>query len=141
MAGSRDNIQLLLLCQINKLYCIAGNADGEVRVLGLLGMFHAVDQLLCSEHIDIEVMRALVKVSIHAADQRILLLLQRMAQCPGADGLRVGDSVQRILIGNLCNGVEGCQKAFFLCAVGRISAGCEGLVRFSAVRCCAVAFP
>ena len=97
-------------------------------------MLHTVDQLLCSEYIDVEVMRTAVEITVHDTDQSILPLLERMAKCLRADGLRVGYSIQRVFIRHLCDRVEGCQKAFLFCTVGGISAGCERLVRLSAVR-------
>ena len=97
-------------------------------------MLHTVDQLLCSEYIDVEVMRTAVEITVHDTDQGILPLLEHMTKCLRADGLRVGNSIQRVFIRYLRNGVERCQKAFLLCTVGWISAGCERLIGLSAVR-------
>ena len=41
VAGTGDNVQLLLTGQVDELHGIAGNTDGEVRVFFLLRMLMA----------------------------------------------------------------------------------------------------
>ena len=40
VAGAGNDIELLLARQVDELHGIAGDADGEVRVLGLFGVLH-----------------------------------------------------------------------------------------------------
>ena len=99
VAGSGNYIHLLFLCQVNKLHCIAGYADGKVGVLLLLRMVHSVNELLRSEHVYIQMVRTLVKIAVHHLNQIFNALRLIMAQCIRIDGLGVGDTVQRPLIG------------------------------------------
>ena len=68
-------------------------------------MFHRVLQLIKTEYIHVEVMRALVKISVENMDKVVLSLILRMSECTRSDGLSVGDSVESVLIRKLCNGV------------------------------------
>ncbi len=61
VAGTCDNVHLLLFGQINELHSVTGYTDGEVCVLFFLRMLHSVDKLLLAKHVNIEVMRTLVK--------------------------------------------------------------------------------
>ena len=134
MACSCDNIHLLLLCQINELNSITGYTDREVRILRLLRMIHSVDQLLCAEYIDIQMMRSAVEVSVHNIYQSILLLVNIVAESCRADGLCVGNTVEGVLIWNLRDRVQGSKKAFLLGAVGRVAARRKRFISFTAVR-------
>ena len=62
MAGSCDDIKLLLSCQVDKLNRITGNTDREVCVLRFLRMFHRVLQLIKTEYIHVEMMSTLIDV-------------------------------------------------------------------------------
>ena len=59
MAGAGDNVHLLLAGQVDELDGVAGDTDGEVCVLLLLGVLHSVDELLLAEDIDVQVVCAL----------------------------------------------------------------------------------
>ena len=59
MAGSGDNIQLLLAGQVDEFNRITGYTDCEVCILLFLRMLHSIDQFLCAEYIHIQVMCAL----------------------------------------------------------------------------------
>ena len=72
MAGSCDDIKLLLSCQVDKLNRITGNTDREVCVLRLLRMFHRVLQLIKTEYIHVEMMRTLIKISVENMDKVVL---------------------------------------------------------------------
>ena len=54
VAGSGNNIQLLLSCQIDKLNCITGNTDSEVCILLFFRMLHSIDKFLFTEYVYIE---------------------------------------------------------------------------------------
>ena len=55
VAGSGNNIQLLLSCQIDKLNCITGNTDSEVCILLFFRMLHSIDQFLFAKYIYVQV--------------------------------------------------------------------------------------
>ena len=120
MAGTGNNIHLLLTGQVNKLHGVTGYTDGEVCILFLLRMLHGVDQLLFTEHIHVQVMCALIEVAIHHLYQVVDALLLVMADGVRVDGLGVGDTVQCPLIRQLSNGVQRGQQAVLLCAVSRV---------------------
>ena len=58
VAGAGDDVQLLLTGQVDELHGVAGDADGEVLVFGLLGVLHGVDQHFLAEDVHIQVMCA-----------------------------------------------------------------------------------
>ena len=66
--------------------------------------------------------------------QRFALFFLCVPKRTRIHGLRVGNSVERILIRQLCNGVERREKAVLFRAVGRIRAGRQRRPRFSSVR-------
>ena len=68
-------------------------------------------------------MGALVKVAVHDLHQVVDTLTLAVAQGIGVDGLGVGDTVQCPVIGQLGNGVQGCQQAVGLGTIGRVAAG------------------
>ena len=105
MASSCNDIQLLLSCQVDKLNGITGNTDREVCVLRLFRMFHRVLQLIKTEDIHVEVMSALIKISVENMNEVVLSLVLRMSESTRSDRLGVGDSVESVLIRKLCNGV------------------------------------
>ena len=127
MAGTRNNIQLLLLGQVDELDRVAGDTDGEVGVLLLLGVLHGVQQLFHAKDIDVQVVGTLVKVAVHdlyeVGDALVLAVAQRI----GVDGLGIGDAVQCPVVGQLGNGVQGGQQAVGLGAVARVAAGANGV--------------
>lgn len=129
VAGTGDYIELLLLCQINKLHCIAGYPDRKVRILFLLRMLHCVDQLLTSKDIDIQMMCALIKVAVQYAYQIVLALFLIMSKCARINRLCVGNSIQSILIRQLCDRIQGCQQTVLLCTVARICTRSQRLSR------------
>ena len=53
VAGTCDNVHLLLFGQINELHSVTGYTDGEVCVLFFLRMLHSVDKLLLAKHVNI----------------------------------------------------------------------------------------
>ena len=120
MAGSRDHIHLLFSRQIDKFHRIAGHPDREIGILLFLGVLHGVDQFLSSEHIYVQVMRSLIKISVHYLDQIADPFLFRMSQSVRIDGLRIGDPVQCPLVGQLRHRIQRSQSA------GNIPAGHGG---------------
>ena len=104
MAGSCDDVKLLLSCQVDKLNGITGNTDREVCVLRLFRMFHRVLQLIKTEDIHVEVMSALIKISVENMNEVVLSLILRMSESTRSDRLSVGDSVESVLIRKLCDG-------------------------------------
>ena len=134
MAGSGNNIQLLLSCQIDKFNSITGNTDSEVCILLFFRMLHSINQFLFSKYIYIQMMCTLVEVSIKYVNKVICTLLITVSKCIRIDCLSIGNSIQRILIVKFCNRVQGSKKSVLLCAVGRVSTRCQRLACFSSIR-------
>ena len=133
MLASGDNIKLLLAREVDELYRIAGHTDRKVGVLGLFGVFHAISELVHAKYINVEVVRPLVKVAVENVPEVVHTLRFAVTQRAGADGLGVGNAVERKLIGQLGNGVERGEQTVFLGAVGRVRAGRKGCACLSAV--------
>ena len=134
MAGSGNNIQLLLSCQIDKFNSITGNTDSEVCILLFFRMLHSIDQFLFSKYIYIQMMCALVEISIQYVNKVICTLLITVSKCIRIDCLSIGNSIQCILIVKFCNRVQGSKKSVLLCAVGWVSTWCKRLSGFSSIR-------
>gem|GEM_PF-6288936 len=122
VAGAGNDIELLLARQVDELHGIAGDADGEVRVLGLFGVLHRVDELLCTEDIDVEMVSALSEVAVHHVDEIVRAFVKRVAERIGADRLGVGNAVKRILVGELRHGIERGEQTALLSAVAWVGA-------------------
>lgn len=60
--GSADDVILLLGCQLDEVYGIAGNADGQLGVI--FGMFLSIQQGVTVQNVDIEVMAALGSIAV-----------------------------------------------------------------------------
>ena len=125
MAGACQHVQLLLTGQVDELDGVAGNADGEVGVLFLLGVLHGVQQLLLAKDIHVQVVCALIEVAIQYLHQILHALVLAVTQCLGVDGLGVGDAVQCPVVGQLGHGVQRGQQAVLLRAVAGVGAGCK----------------
>ncbi len=108
---------MLFAGQVDELHGIATDTDGEVLVLLLLRVLHGILEFLYTEDVDVEVVCALVEIAVHDADEGLGTLFVVVPQRIRVDGLRVGDAVQRILVGQLCHGVERGQQAVLLCPV------------------------
>ena len=134
VAGARNHVELLLAGEVDELHRVAGDADREVGVLGLLGMLHRIFELLDAKHIDVQVVRAVGKVAVKHVDQVAHALRLVGAKRAGVDGLRIGDAVQCVLVGQLGHGVEAGEKSVLLGAVAGVCAGREGRVGRTAVR-------
>ena len=80
-------------------------------------MFHCINQLFCTEYIYIQMMGILCKISVKNLNQVILAFLCFMSKCIRINGLGIGNSIQRPMIRNLCNRVQGSQKSVLLCTI------------------------
>ena len=60
--GSGNNVILLFLREFNEVNCIAGNTDGELRVL--LRMRLCVQESFSIEYVNVEVMTTIANVTI-----------------------------------------------------------------------------
>ena len=134
MAGSGNDVELLLFGQIDELDRVSGNADGEVGVLRLFGMVHRVDELLGAEDVDIEVMSALVEVTVEDLGKVILPLLFAVAKSIGGDGLGVGDAVKSVFIRKLGDGVKGSKQAVLLSPIGGVGTRGKWFSGFAPIR-------
>ena len=73
MEGTRNDLVLLLLGERVEVHGIAGNADGQLRIL--LGVSLSVEQRLTIEDVDVQVVATLLGVSVEHVDQVIGLSL------------------------------------------------------------------
>ncbi len=64
MTGAVDDVELLLAGKVDEFDGIARDADGEVGILRLFGVFHCVYEFFGAEDIYVEVVCAFVKVSV-----------------------------------------------------------------------------
>ena len=111
MAGSCDNVKLLLSCKVDELNSISGNTDREVCILLFFRMLHSIDEFFFTEYVYIEVMCTTVKVSVKYVYKVLCTLFLRMSKGIRVDGLSIGDSVKGILIVKFCNRVQGSKKS------------------------------
>ncbi len=70
--GSGDNIILLLFCELDEVYGIAGNSDSELRIV--LGMSLSIEKCFSVEYINIEVVAALNGITVEKSHEIIYLL-------------------------------------------------------------------
>ena len=96
MAGSCDNVKLLLSCKVDELNSVSGNTDREVCILLFFRMLHSIDKFLFTEYVYIEVMCTTVKVSVKYIYKILCTLFLRMAKCIRVDRLSIGDSVKTL---------------------------------------------
>ena len=80
MERSVKYIELLLSGQIDELDSVTGYTDREVRILRLLRMLHSIDELLLAEYVHVQMMSALVEVTIENIYQLVLSLLLVMTE-------------------------------------------------------------
>lgn len=82
-------IELLLSGQINELDSIAGYTDRKVRILRLLRMLHSINKLLLAEDVDIQMMSALIEVTVENIYELVLSLFLIVAKRIRSHGLGV----------------------------------------------------
>ena len=133
MAGSGNNIQLLLSCKVDEFNSISGYTDCEVCVLFFFRMFHSIDQFFFTEYVDIKVMCTLIKISVKYMNKVLCTFFFCMSQSIRVDGLSIGDTVKGIFIVQFCNRVEGSKKSVLLCTIRRVSTRCKRLSCFSSI--------
>ena len=73
MAGAANHVELLLAREVDELHGVAGDADGEVGVLGLFWMLHRVDELLGAEHVHVEMVRALGDLPLNVFGVKVVI--------------------------------------------------------------------
>ena len=111
---------------------ITRNPDGEVRIL--FRMLERIDQSLPVEDVDVDVVRAVFKVSAENLHEIFDPLLRRLPQGVRRDRKGVRNPVAAVLIGELRNRVERSERAVFLAVVHRVRAGGVGFALLPAVR-------
>ena len=92
MAGSGNNIQLLLSCKVDEFNGISGYTDCEVCILFFFRMFHSINQFFFTEYVNIEVMSTLIKVSVKHTNKVLCTFFFCMSQSIMFDGLSIGDT-------------------------------------------------
>ena len=136
MASAADDVVLLLLREREELDGVAGHADGEVGVFGLFRMGLCVKQLFHAEHVHVQVVGSLLKVSVHHGHQLLGAFFVAMAQGVRANGLGVADAIQGVFVGEFCHRVQRCQQAVLFGTVARVCTGSERCVGGAAVGQC-----
>ena len=98
-------------------------------------MLHRVNQQLTVENVDIQMVRALCKISIQNGDQVIFAFGFGLAKSVRDNREGVGDTILAdIAVRNLRNRVEGCKCTVFIPSVHRVGTGCERFADFASVR-------
>ena len=83
-------------------------------------MLHGVLEFLHTEDVHVQVVGTLSEVAVHDVHQRVGTLCVVVAECTRVDGLRVGDTVESVLVRQLSHRVERSEQAVLLCAVARV---------------------
>ena len=133
MAGAPDHVELLLARKIDELDGVAADTDRKVRVFRLFGMLHRVDKLLGSENVDVKMVSAAREITVHDRYERRNARFGVIAERRGMNRLGIGNTVKRVFIRKLRDGIERGEKPVPLGAVRRIRAGRERLSGFASV--------
>ena len=81
MECSVDNIELLLTCKRDKLNSVSRYTDCEVSVLWLIWVLHSIQKLILTEYVYVQVVSALIEVTIHSAYKLLSSLSLIMTKC------------------------------------------------------------
>lgn len=122
VAGTRDNVHLLFLREVDELNCVARHANGEVLVFFLFRVFHSVDELFTTEHVHVHVVRALIEVTVENLNEVVRTFFFAVAKCTRVDRLGIADTVERPVVRNLGDRVEGSKETVLFCTVARVRA-------------------
>jgi hypothetical protein len=60
--GSGDNVCLLLGSKLDEVYCVSGNADGELRIV--LGMLLSIEKSVSVENVNVKMVATLGSITI-----------------------------------------------------------------------------
>ena len=131
MTCSCNYVHLLFSCQVDEFYCITRYTDCKVCVLWFLRMLHSIDELLCTEYINIQVMCSLMEVTIQYVYQIFCTLFITMTERIWADCLCIRDSIKSKLVWKLSHRVQRCKKSALLCSVRWVCTRCQRLSCFS----------
>ena len=134
MASSLDNVVLLLLGQIDELNCITRYTDCEVSILWLLRMCLAIQKLLNTKYVYVQVMSTICKVAIHSLYKVVYALFISVSKCTRVDGLSIGNTIQSPLVWQLSNRVQRCKQTVLLSAVRRVSTWRQWLTSWTTIR-------
>ena len=91
MERSRNHFLLLFLGQAVEVDCIAGNTNGQVRVL--FGVLGGIDEHIAVEDVDIDVLSALTEVAVDDLAEIAVSRFVIVTECLRNDAERVGDTV------------------------------------------------
>ncbi len=107
VTGAGDNVQLLFFGQVDEFDGVTGYTDGKVRIFLFFGMFHSVNQLFGAEYVDVQMMSALIEITVHDLYKIADTFRLGMAEGIGMNRLGIGNAVQRPMIGQFGNGIQG----------------------------------
>ena len=129
--GSRNDLILLSLGQLDKVYSITRNTNGKLRVK--LRVLLCVKQQLAVKYVNVEVEAALCGITVKESDEVVLSLYIVLTESCGNYGEGIRDTVLGISEGKLRYGRKRCNGAVFVSAVHGVRAGSKRLTRKSSV--------
>ena len=127
MASTSDNVELLLLSQVNELNSITGYTDCEVLIFFLLRMFHSIDQLFCTEYVNVQMMSTISEVSVQNLSQVSNLFRFTVTQSFRVDALCIGNTVKSPVIRQLGNRVQRSNQTILFCTIRGAAPGANGV--------------
>ena len=99
------NLELLFTAEAVEVHCISRYSYRERRIF--FGMLHSVFKHLAVHYVDVEMVRALSKISVKNGDEIFYAAFVRLSEGGGYDGERVRDAVAAIsAVWNLRNRVK-----------------------------------
>ena len=101
MECTTDYIELLFAGQFNKVDCIPGNADGELRIF--FRMFHRIKQGFADEHVYIQMMTVFQEVAVKQSGQIANLFLFALSQCIRNNTESITDAVFCVILWQFCH--------------------------------------
>ena len=104
-------------------------------------MFHGIQKNFSIHNIDIQMMCALIEITIQNMNQIFNTLRFIFSQCIRNNGECIGNTILTyISIRNFCNRIQRSQCTIFVPAMHGICTGSQRFPMFSTIRCCTCFF-
>eukprot|EP00123_Amoebidium_parasiticum_P011590 comp20802_c0_seq2/m.27381 comp20802_c0_seq2/g.27381 ORF comp20802_c0_seq2/g.27381 comp20802_c0_seq2/m.27381 type:complete len:542 (+) comp20802_c0_seq2:380-2005(+) len=129
--GTGNHFALLSGSQAHKVDGVTTDTDGQLGVVLRVG--HGIFECLAVQHIHVQVVCTLLKVSVKKCAQVLQTILGSLTQRSGDNRERVANTVQAGVIGKLGNGVKGCKGTLRVAAVHGVGTGGKSLTLNAAV--------
>ena len=133
MCLAGNHVKLLLTRQLDEANRIAGHADSEVLVFFLLRVFHRVLQLLDAEHVHVQVVASGTEVPVQDLHELFGTFRVVVPEGRRVDGLRDADAIERVVVRDLCCGIERSQEAVLFGTVARVCARRKRFTRLAPI--------